>query len=118
MVVGAAGDDLQACALEAGGEVRSVLSNFELILAERQRQGLTERDRLAGDLLHDRPALRAGKTAELIFLVTSSLARIIPPRGPRSVLCVVIVTTSATPTGLGMTPAAISPAGCAMSASK
>jgi len=32
-----------------------------------------------------------------------------PPRGPRSVLCVVEVTKSAMPTGLGYSPAAISP---------
>ena len=37
--------------------------------------------------------------------------RIAPPRGPRSVLWVVKVTTSATPTGLGCTPPAMRPAG-------
>ena len=39
-----------------------------------------------------------------------------PPRGPRSVLCVVLVTTSPSGTGFGCTPAATSPAMCAMSA--
>ena len=39
-----------------------------------------------------------------------------PPRGPRSVLCVVLVTKSASPTGEGCRPAATRPAGCAMSA--
>src|SRR2546422_36282 len=39
-----------------------------------------------------------------------------PPRGPRSVLCVVVVTNSAMPIGEGCNPAATSPAGCAMSA--
>ena len=38
-----------------------------------------------------------------------------PPRGPRSVLWVVEVTTSACGTGLGWSPAATSPAMCAMS---
>ena len=38
-----------------------------------------------------------------------------PPRGPRRVLWVVKVTTSATPTGLGWTPPAMSPAGWAAS---
>ena len=38
-----------------------------------------------------------------------------PPRGPRSVLCVVVVTKSECGTGLGCTPAATSPAMCAMS---
>ena len=43
-----------------------------------------------------------GKTAELIFLaMSSSLVRIMPPRGPRSVLCVVVVTTWACGNGLG-----------------
>ncbi len=39
----------------------------------------------------------------------------IAPRGPRSVLCVVQVTTSAYGTGLGCTPAATRPPMCAMS---
>ena len=38
------------------------------------------------------------------------------PRGPRSVLCVVVVMTSAYPTGEGCAPPAISPEMCAMSA--
>ena len=38
-----------------------------------------------------------------------------PPRGPRSVLCVVVVTKSECGTGLGCSPAATSPAMCAMS---
>ena len=38
------------------------------------------------------------------------------PRGPRSVLCVVVVITGAYPTGDGCAPPAISPAMCAMSA--
>ena len=40
-----------------------------------------------------------------------------PARGPVSVLCVVLVTTSQYGTGLGCRPAAISPAMWAMSAS-
>ena len=39
-----------------------------------------------------------------------------PPRGPRSVLCVVVVTTSAWGTGDGCAPPAIRPAMWAMSA--
>ena len=38
------------------------------------------------------------------------------PRGPRSVLCVVVEMTSAWPTGEGCAPPAIRPAMCAMSA--
>ena len=52
------------------------------------------------------------------FAISGSLQRIIPPRGPRSVLCVVVVTIWACGKGLGWTPAAISPAMCAMSASR
>ena len=51
------------------------------------------------------PPCRPGKTAELIFRpISASLARIMPPRGPRSVLCVVVVTTCACGSGLGNTP--------------
>ena len=62
------------------------------------------------------PPWRPGNTAELIFFaITSSSVRIIPPRGPRSVLCVVVVTTWAWPNGVGWTPPATSPAKWAMS---
>ncbi len=49
------------------------------------------------------PPCVPGNTVELSFFVTSSLARarIRPPRGPRSVLCVVVVTTSACGSGFG-----------------
>ncbi len=56
-----------------------------------------------------------GKTALSMALACSSLHRIMPPRGPRSVLWVVVVTTSAWGTGLGCSPAATSPAMWAMS---
>ena len=46
----------------------------------------------------------------------SSVDMIIAPRGPRRVLCVVVVITSAYPTGDGWAPPAIRPAMCAMSA--
>jgi hypothetical protein len=42
------------------------------------------------------------KMAELTFFaIPSSLVRIMPPRGPRSVLCVVVVATCAWGNGLG-----------------
>ena len=57
-----------------------------------------------------------GNIAELNFLAKSSLlVKIKPPRGPRNVLCVVVVATSAYGNGLGCTPAATRPAKCAMS---
>jgi hypothetical protein len=42
----------------------------------------------------------------------------IAPRGPRSVLCVVVVMTSAWPAGVGWAPPATRPAMCAMSAAR
>ena len=57
------------------------------------------------------PPCAPGKIILLILTAISSLlVRIIPPRGPLNVLCVVDVTTSAYGTGLGCNPAAISPA--------
>ena len=61
------------------------------------------------------PPWRPGKTALSIFLASSAPQRMAPPRGPRRVLWVVRVTTSATPTGLGWAPPAIRPAGWAAS---
>lgn len=62
------------------------------------------------------PPCMPGNTAELIFLArAASLVRMTPPRGPPSVLCVVVVVTWACGTGLGCSPAATSPAKCAMS---
>ena len=49
------------------------------------------------------------------FPNSASFDRIIPPRGPRSVLCVVVVVTWACAIGDGYTPAATNPAKCAMS---
>ena len=62
------------------------------------------------------PPCRPGNTAELIFLaMSSSSVSTMPPRGPRSVLWVVVVTTWAWPNGEGCSPAATRPAKCAMS---
>ena len=51
----------------------------------------------------------------LNFSAASAEARIIPPLGPRSVLCVVVVVTSAYGIGLGCAPPATRPAICAIS---
>lgn len=62
------------------------------------------------------PPWKPGKTAELSFLAKSvPRARMMPPRGPPSVLWVVEVTTSAYGTGLACSPAATRPAKWAMS---
>ncbi len=51
------------------------------------------------------PPCWPGNTAELIFLaIAASFDRITPPRGPPSVLCVVVVVTWACGTGLGCRP--------------
>ena len=56
-----------------------------------------------------------GKIWEFRAFAYASRQRIMPPRGPRSVLCVVVVTISAYGTGFGWSPTATSPAMCAMS---
>ncbi len=62
------------------------------------------------------PPCRPGKTALSIAVACAASVMIIAPRGPRSVLCVVVVITGAKPTGDGCAPPAIRPAMCAMSA--
>jgi len=61
------------------------------------------------------PPCENGNTARSIAFACSSRHRIMPPRGPRSVLCVVNVTTSACGTGLGYAPPATRPMKCAAS---
>ena len=56
-----------------------------------------------------------GNTAESRAFAHFSLQSTRPPRGPRSVLCVVEVTKSAYGTGLSCAPPATRPAMCAMS---
>jgi hypothetical protein len=56
-----------------------------------------------------------GKTALSIAFAMSSRQTIMPPRGPRSTLCVVKVTTSAYGTGEGIALPATSPMKCAAS---
>ena len=56
------------------------------------------------------PPCQPGNTALSIAVACSAVDRMQPPRGPRSVLCVVNVTTSANGTGSGWAPPAISPA--------
>ena len=56
--------------------------------------------------------------ALFIFFANSSFAKIKPPLGPRNVLCVVEVTTSAYGTGFWCAPFATKPAICAISTMK
>mmetsp|Transcript_9990 Transcript_9990/g.29836 ORF Transcript_9990/g.29836 Transcript_9990/m.29836 type:complete len:242 (-) Transcript_9990:172-897(-) len=67
------------------------------------------------------PPCRAGKTAMSMRSLTSGilsvyLKNIMPARGPRSDLCVVVVTMSQNSKGGGCRPVATSPEMCAMSA--
>ena len=64
------------------------------------------------------PPCRNGKTALSIRLARSSRHKIMPPRGPRSTLCVVNDTTSAYGTGEGIAPPATRPMKCAASTMK
>ena len=64
------------------------------------------------------PPWRPGNTARSMALACFLSQRIMPPRGPRKVLWVVLVTTPAWPTGEGWTPAATRPEMWAISATK
>ena len=64
------------------------------------------------------PPCVPGNIALSICFAYCSLHMIIPPLGPRSVLCVVVVTKSANGTGLGCTPVATKPAIWAISTIK
>ena len=57
-------------------------------------QRLLERHRDAGDGVHVRAALEPGNTALSMVFACCSRHSTMPPRGPRSVLCVVVVTMS------------------------
>jgi hypothetical protein len=61
------------------------------------------------------PPWHSGEDDLSMAAANSWVLRIIPERGPRSVLCVVVVTICACGTGEGCTPPATSPAKCAMS---
>ena len=56
------------------------------------------------------PPWMPGKMLLFTPLMNGSFARTMPPRGPRSVLWVVVVTNSASGTGDGCRPAATRPA--------
>ena len=76
---------------------------------------LSQGHRQRGRVVHVRAALQPREHGPVDRLGVFGPARIMPPRGPRSVLWVVVVTTSAWGTGDGAPPA-IKPAMWAMSA--
>ena len=119
VVVGAAGDQVEAALDQRGGErlgVRDDLVGVRLELRlgrppaarPRCRRWCGCAGRPAG---RGRPPCRSRWRAPRCVMI-------IAPRGPRSVLCVVVVITSAWPTGDGCAPPAIRPAMCAMSATR
>ena len=97
------------------GQHLGVGHDLPRVLGELRLQRLAQRHRLGRDDVHQRPALLPGKDAAVDgcrqFLTAQNHAE----RGPRRVLCVVVVTTCACGTGEGCTPPATSPAKCAMS---
>lgn len=96
VVVRAAADQIKALLLECVREHAGVGDDALLVRLELRLECLTEADRLCGDDMLERPPCVPGKMALLNFFASSSsFVRITPPRGPRSVLCVVVVTTSA-----------------------
>ena len=111
VIVGAAADQLQAAGEQRFGQRLGVVDDLLGVRLELGPQRFAEADRLAGDDVHQRAALDAGEHAAVdrlavLFLGTGTGR----PRGPRSVLCVVVVTKSATGTGLSCSPAATRPA--------
>ena len=102
VVVGAAGDDPQP----QPARRRQALALSTILRHNREvRPGrFGETDRFGGDDVHQGPPCIQGKTA-LSILGGRFPAEDDPPRGPRSVLWVVKVTTSAWGTGLRVGPA-------------
>ena len=103
VVVRPAGDDAVTARLQHAHHRARVVEHLALIAANSGCSASRNATALAAITCINGPPCVPGKIIELSFLVTSSLARarISPPRGPRSVLCVVVVTTSAIGTGLG-----------------
>lgn len=96
MVVCAAGHEIEAVRQQRVRQCLCILHDVFCIGSEFRLRRLAQADGLARDHVHQRPALRAGEDGAVELLAnSSSRERIMPPRGPRSVLCVVVVTTSA-----------------------
>ena len=94
MRVGAAGENLESAVDEPLASVR--VRAAALIGAERLGRGDPQGNRLGRDHVHQRAALHAGEDRRVDrFAQCSARQRIKPPRGPRRVLWVVVVTKSA-----------------------
>ena len=118
VVVGAARDEAEALLDERPRERLGVGHDPGRVGAELGPGRLSERDRLGGDGVLEGPALQAREDGAVDLLGQLGRAHDGAPAGPRSVLWVVKLTTSATPTGLGCTPPTMRPAGWAASKRK
>ena len=99
--VGSARDDGKAALDQRAGQSLGVLHHLAGVDLEVVGQRLAECHRLGRDDVLQRTALGAGNTDLSMALACSMVQRIRPARGPRSVLCVVLVTTCACGTGEG-----------------
>ena len=95
MRVGAAGNDAEAFRRQRISQYFRVGHDLPGVIAEIGLHGFAEAHRLGGDNVHEWPTLHAGENDFIDSGCKSCLHRIIPARGPRSVLCVVEVTMCA-----------------------
>ena len=116
VIVGSAGDDAEAGLLQALREHLGVGDDLRGVGAELGPQRLSEGNSLGGDDVHERTALLAGEDRLVDGRRRGPAQQMMrPARGPRSVLCVVVVVMCACGTGEGCTPPATRPAMWAMS---
>jgi hypothetical protein len=94
MIVGAAADDAITVLGQTGGQRFRVDHNLALIIAELRLERFVETNRFGGNDVHERSALNAGKTVASICFANFSWHMTMPPRGPRRLLCVVVVTNA------------------------
>ena len=124
MVIGTTRNDIVAEGLELLHHGQSIGEHLLLILLKLHRLDLFQRDSdssdgvVVGTALQTREHCRINLLLQLVldliaFLVFLASNAIIDQSTTRTlrVLCVVVVTTSASPNGLGITPAAMSPEG-------
>src|SRR6516164_1529836 len=115
MVVGAAGNKAEAALGDRVGHSLGVCRHLLLVLLKSWFHRFFQAYRLRRNDVYKRASLRPRKVSLSISLANAERQSTKPPRGPRSVLCVVVETMSACGTGLECTPAATRPAICAMS---
>src|SRR3989338_4129603 len=124
MIVGATGNNAPTEQREFSRKCARILYYLFGVFFECRLRCFVKRNGDTGDRILMRAALQPGKTALSILLGRSRtpacagrsfFTKIIAPRGPRNVLCVVVVTMSAYGNGDACAPPATSPAMCDMS---